>query len=271
MRSDRSLGSRTDDRAIGFFIDQPRMVQRRSVVRGGLNRDAEEVRHTTEVAAGGLRFVDHAILPDRLGRHTEVVVDPGSLGWCRAAGATEMDEEVRIDAVRPSPVAVVEVSGEPGLDRIGEWHRPPSEVEATVANVGELQVAQLHRAQTVEGEQSRHCGTWRVGRVESVVQPIHVGWHGDASSEVAHLDAGHRIDEDHLVRLERAEDGSQSTAQHGAWGLDERQHGEDIVTGDLAQRVMPSDCPRMKCGKCECQSKPEALADPVLLIENRST
>jgi len=68
-----------------------------------------------------------------------------------------VDEQVRVGGVGPALAAVVEVCGQPDPDRFGEQDGLSGQVQPPVADVGELEAADLPGAQGVEGQQRGRC------------------------------------------------------------------------------------------------------------------
>src|SRR3954470_6761031 len=108
MRSASRAGSRTGGCTTAFPVEVG-VVQRGRVVLGGGHGDAEEVADAAQVAAAGVGFVDDSILTQCLGGHAESVGDPGAAGRAGGGRGQGVDEEVRVDAVGPASVALVEV------------------------------------------------------------------------------------------------------------------------------------------------------------------
>ena len=205
------------------------VAERRGVVLGGDDGDAEEVTDAAFVAVGGDDFVEDAVLAKREGGHTETPVDPDPADGRRVPGRVPMHEEVRVDRVGPVAVSVGQVAGDAVLDRSSQRQGAFGEIEATVSQIDQLEVAQLDRPQPVEDDQSRQCGPGGIGRVESGLDVVGIGGQWDASFEGPDVDAGGGVDEDRLVPLQGDEDRPQGSTERGPGVPACRQCSEDVV------------------------------------------
>ena len=102
------------------------MGQGLGVSHRAFDAEAEEVADPTDVSAGGVDLLEDAVFSQSLG--AEVCPLPGELfadrdePWCTDAA----NEQVRVDAVGPGSVAVVEPGGEPDSYRAGQGMSRPS-------------------------------------------------------------------------------------------------------------------------------------------------
>ena len=115
--------------------------------------ESEEVADAAYVAAGGVDLLEDAVLAQGLGSEVGVLPGEGLADGTSRGARAPVDEQVRVDGVRPGSLPVVEPGGEAGPDRGGERDVPVVEGEAAVDDVGQLQLAELLAGQGVEGDQ----------------------------------------------------------------------------------------------------------------------
>ena len=126
--------------------------QGEGVAHGGVYGEPEEVADAADVAAGGVDLGQDAVFSQGLGSQggsvpRELFADRGE-----APCADPADEEVRVDAGRPGPVAVIQPGGEAYSYRAGQADVPAVEGQASVDDVGELQPGELAGGEGVEGD-----------------------------------------------------------------------------------------------------------------------
>src|SRR5205823_6221146 len=125
----------------------------------------------------------------------------------------------------------------------GEDDDAAVDVQASVAQVGDLEAADVSGAQSVEGDQGDDGGLGDVAGVEGLPDGVEVGGDGLAGFVFAGLDAAGRVGEQDLVFPEHAEDGLESLSGGGSWVAGGGQGIQDVLFGDLAQGGVPAGGP----------------------------
>jgi hypothetical protein len=133
-----SLGSGTEGVVFG-----PGLIGGVRVALGASDGEAEEVAEAPDIASGGQCFVEDPVLANGLGAHTEGRADPGAADGAGPHSRVGIDEQVRVDGVRPAAGAFVEPVGEPVPHRRGEDDGGLAEEHPAVSDVGQLQGSQL--------------------------------------------------------------------------------------------------------------------------------
>jgi hypothetical protein len=162
-------------------------------------------------------------------------------------GGLVVDEQVRVRGAGPALGAVVQPGGEFLLDQRGEQDRAAVEVQASVVQVGQLQVEDLAGAQAVECEQGRERGADGVVTVGQRLQSGDIDglWQG----LVVHgpTDAVGGVGEDDPAWFEDVEDGPYAADEGRAGCAGGGQDGQEVLAADLAERLVPL-CPRVQRG-----------------------
>lgn len=136
------------------------------VALGGGDADAEEVAESAGVTVGGEGFVKDAVLSDGAGWEADLEGDPVGGDAAGASGAAGVDEQVGVDAVGPASGAFGEPGVESCADGLGEGELVVADGEGPVAEVDELQPAEVVGAQGVERDEGGQRGACGVGAVE---------------------------------------------------------------------------------------------------------
>lgn len=110
---------------------------------GAFDAESEEVADAADVTAGGVDLVEDSVLAQGSGSDGAVLPGEGVPARDEPRRGASVDEQVRVGAVGPGLVAVVEPGCEPALDGCGERDVAAVETEATVDDVGELEFADL--------------------------------------------------------------------------------------------------------------------------------
>jgi hypothetical protein len=77
------------------------------VAFGAFDAKSEKIDEATDVL-GGDCFVEDAVFAECLGGESEGAVDPDVADLGCSDGRLDVDEEVRVDALRPCPASVVQ-------------------------------------------------------------------------------------------------------------------------------------------------------------------
>src|SRR5213078_3962574 len=105
------------------------------------------------VAVAGVGFVEDAVLTDGLSVHAEAFADPPWGGRAGGVGVAVVDEQVRVGGVGPGSLPAGQVGGQPQPDGDGERDDAVVDVQPSVAQVGQVQGAELSDPDGVEGQQ----------------------------------------------------------------------------------------------------------------------
>ena len=142
-------------------------------VRYGGDGESEQVAEASGVAAGCLGFVADAVSAD--GVDAAGVVDgdshPSAADGFEALVVAEVDEQVRVYCLGPASGPVGEVGVGGLLDGFGEGDGAGADVEATVVEVDQSDVAELAGVEPVVDRKCDDGGTCRVGVVEIGIDP----------------------------------------------------------------------------------------------------
>lgn len=103
-------------RALGGAVGQVAVFEGVGVAECCCDRESEEVADTSDVPAGGVDFLENAVLPQSL--WFQLGCDSGKVAadWCSSRCGLPVDEEVRVEGRGPGLRPVVEVGGQAGQD-----------------------------------------------------------------------------------------------------------------------------------------------------------
>src|SRR3954452_20363367 len=113
------------------LLSQVGMTEGGGVPHRCLHGDPEQVTDAADVAAGGVDLLQDAVFAQRLGSDTCSLPTTASGGEQPRRGAL-VDEQMRVDGVRPGPGAVVQPPSQTDADRAGQGDGSTAQGEPTV-------------------------------------------------------------------------------------------------------------------------------------------
>lgn len=118
---------------------------------------AEHVAKAPDVTPAGVQFVEYPVFASLLGGHAHRRGDPLDADRGGIERRSSADEYVRVPGQGPTMFPVGQPSSQALPDRLGERDDAFIHVEASVAEIGQLQCPQLARSQSVEGRDRYEC------------------------------------------------------------------------------------------------------------------
>src|SRR5262249_36970033 len=102
-----------------------------------VDAEVEQFADSADGAAGGPDLVEDSVFAHRLCGEADLAPGEGSADGGAPGRGAPVDEQVRVDRVRPRGGAVVEPGGEPRKHGAGEGDGAPVDGESSVDDVGE--------------------------------------------------------------------------------------------------------------------------------------
>lgn len=112
------------------------MIEGAEIPFSALYAQAEEVAQPADVFRG-VGFVQDAVLAKGLGGHAEGAVDPDMTDLGGSNCALCVDEQVRVDGLRPTGHSVVQPGSEASPDVWCQQHCPAWQVDPAIADIRE--------------------------------------------------------------------------------------------------------------------------------------